>query len=173
MDVAGIKEALNFNNNTKFITPHTLGIVLRDFVKSDTIGSLTSLKTSNKNNIVSAINEIVSNMSSISDIDSYSLYQNGYIRWKNGFQIAWTSKQVTAGGTAWSGTSVYYSDHDMGNWVKAFNTCYICLPHCNSATYWASASGSSATSAGSIRCFRPNNSTATIWVGAIGFGKWK
>ena len=58
MDVASIKEALNFNNNSKFITPHTLGVVLKDFVKSGVVGSLTSLKTSNKTNIVAAINEV-------------------------------------------------------------------------------------------------------------------
>lgn len=150
--------------------------VLTEFLVKDRnilneIGLLSSLSTTSKSNLVGAINELKTSILNTTDVESYSLYQSGYIRWKNGFQIAWTSKQVTAGGTAWG--NVYYSDHALGDWSKAFNTCYICLPHCNSATYWASASGSSATSAGSVRCFRPNNSTATIWVGAIGFGKWK
>lgn len=173
MDVASIKEALNFNNNTKFITPHTLGIVLRDFVKSDVVGNLTSLKTSNKSNIVAAVNEIVSNMGGISDIDSSSFGANGYVRWKNGFQIAWLTQQINAGGNLWSGTGIYYSDHSLGNWVKPFTNCYICVPYLNSATYWGSVSGAGDTSAGSLRCFRPNSSTATIWAGALAFGKWK
>lgn len=84
MDVASIKEALNFNNNSKFITPHTLGVVLKDFVKSDTIGSLASLKTSNKNNIVAAINEIKTENNHKGDLittalsSDFTLSANGY-----------------------------------------------------------------------------------------------
>lgn len=108
------------------------------------------------------------------EIDSYSFGTSGYVRLTNGFQIAWTTKQVTAGGTLWSGTGIYYSDHPLGNWVVPFSTYpYTVHSHCNSLQFWANAAGSSATSAGTVRCFRPNNSTATIWVGAIAFGKWK
>lgn len=106
-----------------------------------------------------------------SDIDSYQLGTNGYIRFTNGFQIAWVSQVVTAGGTAWG--NIYYSDHNLGNWPKPFSVCYTTAPHCNSSTFWASHSGANGSSAGSIRCFRPNANTGSIWVGATGFGKWK
>lgn len=105
------------------------------------------------------------------DIDSFQFNTNGYVRFKNGFQIAWKSQQVVAGGTSWG--SIYYSDHNLGNWVVPFVTCYVVNPYCNATTYWTTIGNASYSSAGTIRCFRPNSSTSTIWVGATGFGKWK
>lgn len=104
-------------------------------------------------------------------IESYLLAANGYVRFTNGFQIAWITKTVTAGGNAWG--NVYYSDHDLGNWAAPFETCYISTPYCNSGLYWCTITNVTATSAGTERCFRPNNGTASIYIGAIGFGKWK
>lgn len=124
-------------------------------------------------NAETAINEIASSLTNITDIDSYSFGNNGYVRFKNGFQIAWNSQRVTAGGTEWSGTGVFYSDHSMGNWVKAFTNCYVVNTFCNNSTFWTTIANASATLSGNLRCFRPNNGTAEALVGVIGFGKWK
>lgn len=132
------------------------------------LGNLEQLETTDKSSLVNSINEIVQNMG---DIDSYLFDENGYVRFTNGFQIAWITKTVTAGGNAWG--NVYYSDHDLGNWAAPFETCYISTPCCNSGLFWCTITGYNALSAGSVRCFRPNNGTASIWVGVIGFGKWK
>ena len=124
-------------------------------------------------NAETAINEIASSLTNITDIDSYSFGNNGYVRFKNGFQIAWNSQRVTAGGTEWSGTGIFYSDHSMGNWVKAFTNCYVVNTFCNNSTFWTTIANASATLSGNLRCFRPNNGTAETLVGVIGFGKWK
>ena len=128
--------------------------------------NLNQLQTNTEN----AINELASLVGD-GGIESSSLEPNGYIRFKNGFQIAWVSKQVSAGGTQWG--NVYYSDHDLGNWAVPFVVCYTTNSYCNSPQFWATVSGSSNTLAGSVRCFRPNSSTSNVWVGATGFGKWK
>lgn len=150
--------------------------VLTDFLVKDRnilneIGTLSFLNTSEKGSMVGAINEVKNSISSISDIDSYSLNTNGYVRWKNGFQIAWNIQQNLAGGTAWG--NVYYSDHAMGDWIKSFTTCYMAIPYCNNSTFWTGIANATATSAGNLRCFRPNNGTATVWMGVLGIGKWK
>lgn len=172
MDVASIKEALNFNNNSKFITPHTLGVVLKDFVKSDVVGSLTSLKTSNKTNIVAAINENFASILSAKEIDSYDISPIGYIRFKNGLQIAWCQERFTLGGTLWV-APIYYSDHTLSNWKKPFTAVFTAIPMTSSTLYWSTLGNTSNTSPGTLRAFRPTSGTSSVYVGALGIGKWK
>ena len=135
------------------------------------IGTLSSLSTSNKGNLVGAINELFSSIGNATEIDSYSFGNDGYIRFKNGFQIAWRYISVTAGGTAWG--NVYYSDHSVGNWSVSFKEIYFAKATTNSTTFWCSEAGYSATSGGTVRCFRPNNATGGIGIRIIGIGKWK
>lgn len=150
--------------------------VLTEFLVKDRnilneIGTISSLSTTSKSNLVGAINEVVSSIGNVTDIDSYSFANSGYIRFKNGFQIAWLYSNVTAGGTAWG--NVYYSDHNMGDWTKAFTSIYFAKATTNSATFWCTESEYSNTSGGTIRCFRPNNSTGNIGLRIVGIGKWK
>ena len=109
---------------------------------------------------------------STGDIDSYQLGASGYVRFKNGFQIAWIAKfNQTAGGTAWG--SVYYSDHSMGNWPISFSSLYNAWPSVTSTSYWVTSSGWNGTSGGTVRCFRPNSHTGSVAVTITGIGKWK
>ena len=109
---------------------------------------------------------------STGDIDSYQLGASGYVRFKNGFQIAWIAKfNQTAGGTAWG--NVYYSDHSMGNWPISFNALYNAWPSVTSKLYWVSSDGWNGTSGGTVRCFRPNSYTGNVAVTITGIGKWK
>lgn len=147
-------------------------LLIKDRDVLSEIGLLSSLSTSDKSSMVNAINELVNSIKNVTDIDSYSFSNNGYIRFKNGFQIAWNTQQQLAGGTLWT-NNIYYSDHSMGDWVKPFTTCYIAIPYCNNSTFWTGMANASITSAGNLRCFRPNNGTANVWMGSIGFGKWK
>ena len=142
---------------------------------TSTIGNLSNLQTTDKSSIIGAVNEMVQNISDISqnmnDIYSYSFANNGYIRFKNGFQIAWIYSNVTAGGTAWG--NVYYSDHSMGNWSVAFTALYFAKATTNATTFWCTEAGYSTTSGGTVRCFRPNNGTGSIGLRIVGIGKWK
>lgn len=109
---------------------------------------------------------------STGDIDSYQLDASGYVRFKNGFQIAWIAKfNQTAGGTAWG--SVYYSDHSMGNWPISFRSLYNAWPSVTSTSYWVTSSGWNGTSGGTVRCFRPNSYTGSVSITITGIGKWK
>lgn len=96
---------------------------------------------------------------------------NGYIKFANGFCIQWKYASVTAGGTAWG--NVYYSDHSMGNWAIAFTNIYYAKAGGNSLNYWVTENGWTTTSAGTVRCFRPNSSTATNGIRILGIGRWK
>ena len=152
--------------------------VLTDFLVKDRnilneIGTLPSLSTTNKGNLVGAINELVSSVGNATEIDSYSFANNGYIRWKNGFQIAWVYSNVEAGGTAWNGTSVYYSDHNLPAWIVSFSTLFSWQGNANSTTFWTSFAGATPSNAGKVRCFRPNDGTGNVGIYVVGFGKWK
>lgn len=103
--------------------------------------------------------------------DSDLTANNGYIRYENGLQIAWKSARVTAGGTSWE--NLYYSDHSMGNWAASFKTIYNAVPSISATQYWCSTGGYSATSAGTVRAYRPNSQTLSAVVSIIGIGLWK
>lgn len=119
-----------------------------------------------------ALNEIIESLLNKADIvESDTTWNNGCIRFSNGIQLAWKCMQVTAGGNAWG--NVYYSDHDLGDWAKAFLTCYVVTPYVNSLQFWGTIGNAGAISAGTFRCFRPNASTASIWIGCMALGRWK
>lgn len=112
------------------------------------------------------------NGKNVSAIDSSNLNAtNGYIRYTNGFQIAWKSASVTAGGNSWG--NLYYSDHSMGNWAASFKTIYNAVPSISATQYWCSAGSYSATSAGTVRAMRPTSGTSSVNVRIIGYGVWK
>lgn len=96
-----------------------------------------------------------------------------YIRFYDGTQIAWKSATVTAGGTSWSGTGLYYSDHAMGSWERPFTSIFSIWAGTNASQYWTTSYNVTNTSAGFVRAFRPNNSTLSITVYLTVIGKWK
>lgn len=150
----------NLNNNFNELDDRSTEI-------DDKIGNLSDLATINKANAVIAINEVLN-----ASVDSYNLGSNGYIRFKNGLQLAWLKKNVTAGGTLWT-NNTYYSDHDMGSWSASFTELFFAIPTVDNNVFWASCINSSNSVGGSVRCFRPNNGTMNVNVSIIGVGKWK
>ena len=69
--------------------------------------------------------------------------------------------------------NVYYSDHSMGNWAIPFTNIYFAKAGVNTSTFWCTESGWGTTSAGTIRCFRPNASTGSTGIRIFAFGRWK
>lgn len=104
-------------------------------------------------------------------MDSSSLNSDGYVKFADGFMLQWKYASVTAGGTQWG--NVYYSDHEMGNWATPFTTVFTAWAVANSLYYWVTANGYNSTSAGKVRCYRPNSSTATTGVRIMAIGRWK
>ena len=96
---------------------------------------------------------------------------NGYVRFSNKIQIAWKKISVTAGGTLWT-NGIYYSDHSMGNWAASFSSLFTYHAGCGALQYWTSCGSVSNTSAGTIRCFRPQANTAAIDVYIFAIGTW-
>ena len=105
--------------------------------------------------------------------DSDFTADDGYVRFENGLQIAWKKANVTAGGTAWSGTAVWYSDHNMGNWKIPFDTIFTAISDVEAPQFWTNTFTVTKNSAGTIRCFRPNSSTGPAKISIIGIGTWK
>ena len=148
------------------------GIVHNRDLLSTILGNLSSLNTNNKSNLVDAINEVLNTDKEIDDF--YNSNGNGYIRFNNGFQICWLTKtNQTLGGTAWSGTSVWFSDHTMGNWLSAFTDIYAVWGSVQALQYWSTCGGWNTTNAGVLRMFRPNSTTTTGVVRIVGIGRWK
>ena len=109
----------------------------------------------------------------ISGISSWSFSNPGYIRFSNGFQIAWAYKNETVSGTAWG--SVYYADVNMGNWAVAFlgNPLFV-TANVTTRSGWATIDSWSSTSAGTVRVMRPTKFTSSAYgFGALAFGRWK
>lgn len=106
-------------------------------------------------------------------VESNLDHTNGYVRFDNGFQIAWKSVTDVIGGTAWSGTSVYYSDTSMGDWAKPFNTIFTVVSSVFASQYWSTCFNYSNTSAGTFRAYRPNNGAQSNKITVIGIGTWK
>lgn len=104
-------------------------------------------------------------------VESDLTASNGYIRYENGLQIAWKSATVVAGGTAWG--NIYYSDHTLGNWAKAFTNVFNVLTSVDATQYWTTCNGYTTSSTGTVRAFRPNNGTLSVKLTAIGIGTWK
>ena len=97
---------------------------------------------------------------------------SGYIRYDNGIQIAWKQATVTAGGTAWTGTGLYYSDHSMGNWEQPFSSILSVSSGVNSIQYWTTNGNISNTSAGTIRALRPTSVTQSVAIWIMAIGTW-
>ncbi|MBQ2350421.1 MAG: hypothetical protein II393_04080 [Cytophagales bacterium] len=132
------------------------------------VGNLSNLNTSVKTNIVSAINVLAPGEIVGSKLDA----AGGYIKYSNGFIIQWKFNGGTGGGNAWT-SPIHYSDISMGNWDVAFTTIFNCIPTVASSLYWCTCSEYGNTSAGTVRVFRPNYGTTTVWVRVFAYGTWK
>lgn len=106
-------------------------------------------------------------------IDSMSLGENGYIRYKNGLQVAWVKYNFTGNFTAWGGSIYYLNSGTLPNWPKAFTEVYY--QSCQAdITFWVASTYPSTTKPGMVRLLRVNgqnnvNIPATI----VAFGKWE
>ncbi len=107
-----------------------------------------------------------------SDIVEFVSGPNGHICYANGFMQAWRTLTVTAGGTLWV-TPIHVSDAAMGNWTKPFVALYGSSESINNTQFWTARGGQTTTSAGTVRAFRPNASTASVQHTIIGWGTWK
>lgn len=106
------------------------------------------------------------------EIIEYQDGENGHIKFADGLQFCWKSMMINAGGTKWT-DAIYYSDHNLGDWTSEFSTLRGVSATVKATTFWCSIAESSDTSAGKIRCFRPNNGKADVRVYILGWGKWK
>lgn len=125
-------------------------------------------------NILQVEGDIVLNGEFLSNLIVYDAVldvDNGYIRFANGFMIEWKSTSGTAGGTAWG--TMYYSDHQMGNWNIPFTTIFYAIPTSSSALYTLATGGWTNTSGGMIRATRPNEGTANVKFKIVGIGTWR
>lgn len=158
-------EKINFQDLPSTSTPIDSANLnlLQDNVEND-IGDLSNLNTTEKTNLVGAINSIIN---SIKDIES------GYFRIGD-LQIAWKRliNQTLGGGKMndfW-----YYSDHNMGNWAVPFTSILFNGSSCSSVQYFTNSSSVSNTSAGNVRVFRGNSIVSTEQnVIAWAVGTWK
>lgn len=132
------------------------------------VGNLSNLNTSVKTNLVNAINVLAPG----EIIDSKLNEASGYIKYSNGFMIQWKFGSGTGGGQAWT-SPIYYSDINMGNWAVPFTVIFNYIPSVATSLYWCTSGDFNNTSAGTIRVFRPNNGTTTVYVRAFAYGTWK
>ena len=86
--------------------------------------------------IDNTINQTI--MSLIQNIDGIVEYDftanNGYVRFKDGFQIAWKNVNDTGLGELWQ--NFYISDTTMGNWKKPFTVLFESFGSTNFLQFW-------------------------------------
>lgn len=163
------------NSATATLTNKTLVTPKIDQIDEATSGNGVSIdgviiKDGNVDGVdVSALASLVG----LGGIVDASFGNSGYIKWANGLMIQWVKTTVTMGGTLWSTTyPVYYSDHSVGSWVTAFTAIYVAFESIGTQQYWHALDGWTTTSAGAVRCFRPNNTTQSNTIQVVGIGKW-
>ena len=61
----------------------------------------------------------------------------------------------------------------MGKWSSQFTQIRTTFASINSSQFWCTASNYSNQSAGSVRCFRPNDGKANVKITIFAYGKWK
>lgn len=124
---------------------------------------------------ISGTNRTLKKLAEDSYIVEYSNLANGYIRLSNGIQIAWQSKNITAGGTEWNtSTKMWYSDHSMNDWAKPFNTTpHVIFANVGALQFWCTIADCTPTNPGKIRCYRPNNSTLNCQLHVFAIGTWE
>lgn len=105
-------------------------------------------------------------------VDSYKMSSNGYIRFKNGIQFAWSeaNKEVTL--TAWG--NIYYADvTDLPNWEVPFTQVYQSHVTTNNVQFWGTTSTGGNTKPDTVRLLRPTAGTFTLYVKVFAVGRWK
>lgn len=108
-----------------------------------------------------------------SGIDSYLFGTDGYIRYNNGFQIAWVTLNVTGNFSAWAG-SIYYLNSSTKNWPQAFTEIYYQNATADQVFYWLANSTPTITASGMVRLLRVNGqNNVNIPITITGYGKWK
>ena len=105
-------------------------------------------------------------------VDSYSLGTDGYIRYKNGFQIAWVKYTFTGNFTLWGGSIYYLNSGTLPNWPKAFTEVYYQNIQTD-ITFWTATTYPTTTKPGMCRLLRVNGqNNASIDATIVAFGKW-
>ncbi len=104
-------------------------------------------------------------------IDKVLNKNEGYIKYANGYMKQWKTLTKTVGGNLWA--NLYYSEHEMGNWMQPFTNFFGIKSSINIIQCWTTQARQSNTSAGIIRVYRPDATTveATLYLEANGL--WK
>ena len=135
----------------------------------------TPINATNLNAIQDNV-EAVFNELDLLTLDSYQISTNGYLRWKNGFQLAWVEQTVTGDFLQWNG-NIYYLNvpsRDLPNWPVAFTEAWQQYVTTDQVFYWSTSEAPTTTAPGLIRFLKINSQTgASIKAKIFAFGKWE
>jgi len=160
---------INSSDITVSQTNNDIELNVNDSVVEAFTGDLTNLTTTDKSNLVSAINEANTAIKVVaSSFDS----SNGYIKFDNGVMLQWKLQRVTVPAlTSWG--NIYFADYNIGNWVVPFTDFFCFGSQVNNQLYWTTVNGMTQTSAGTVRYFRATTSGATnVYTTVWAIGKW-
>lgn len=134
------------------------------------VADINKIKAEDMNEIKSIVNG--NDLSS--GIDSYSFGTDGYIRYNNGFQIAWVSITITGNFTAWAGSVYYLNSSTPTDWAVPFTTVYSQSASAGGVFYWTTWDAPTTTTPGMVRLLRINaQNNANVPVVITAYGKWK
>lgn len=153
-------------------TNNDIELNVNDSVVEAFTGILSNLTTTDKSNLVSAINELDENAIEEISIPTGTGQGNGYIKFKNGIIYEWKLLQVKTTSSAYG--PLWYSDHSLGNWAVPLLAFFSYGSAVNNYNYWTTISGMSSNSAGTIRMYRVNNQSGNnVYINVWAIGKWK
>lgn len=161
---------INSSDITVSQTNNDIELNVNDSVVEAFTGILSNLTTTDKSNLVSAINELDEN--AIEEMSIPTGLGNGYIKFKNGIIYEWILKQVKTTSSVYG--PLWYSDHSLGNWTVPLTTFFSYGSAVNNYNYWTTINGMTNNTAGTIRMYRANNQSGNnVYVSVWAIGKWK
>ena len=145
---------------------------VNDSVVEAFTGNLADLTTTDKSNLVNAINELDENAIEEKSIPTGTGLGNGYIKFKNGIIYEWKLLQVKTTSGVYG--PLWYSDHSLGNWAVPILNFFSYGSAVNNYNYWTTINGMTNNSAGTIRMYRANNASGNnVYVSVWALGIWK
>lgn len=121
---------------------------------------------------VENLNHMEDGIVNAEEIDSSQLGTSGYIRLKNGLQIAWVEKNCNFTMASWG--QVFYADiTDMPNWAQPFTQVYQQYATAGLEQYWFANADGGTTKPGTVRVLRPTGGSYTQWIKVFAIGRWK
>lgn len=134
-------------------------------------GEAPYLSENNLNQMQENIEEEINRIDEDIIIDKVLNKDEGYIKYANGYMKQWKTLKVTAGGKSWA--NLYYSEHEMGNWIQTFTNLFGVNSSINIIQCWTTEARQSSTSAGTIRVYRPDATTVESTLYLEAHGLWK